>query len=254
MSIRVWGQGAEHAVLLHCSLAHAGAWDGLARALSDRLTLTAPDLVGHGKAPDYDPAQDFHSQTKADALAHFPDAPCHLVGHSFGATVALRIAIEHPARVRTLTLIEPVLFAAVGDSAARRANDETLAGLDPAFAADDLEAAARVFMAAWGDGAAFDALPEAQRRYIVPRMPLIAAGHKVLHQDAANLLPRLAQVACPVLLIEGGASAPVIGEIQARLERDLPDARRVIVDGAGHMVPITHAADTAQAMRGFVGG
>ena len=37
-----------------------------------------------------------------------------LFGHSFGGTVALRIALERPDLVRSLTLVEPVIFAAAG--------------------------------------------------------------------------------------------------------------------------------------------
>ena len=80
-------------------MAHSGAWDGVAHALSDRLHLVAPDLVGHGRGPAWDRAQDFHDQTTEAACGHLPKAPCHLIGHSFGATVALRLALEHPDRV-----------------------------------------------------------------------------------------------------------------------------------------------------------
>lgn len=39
-------------------------------------------------------------------------APVDVIGHSFGATVALRLALERPELVRSLVLVEPVLFAA----------------------------------------------------------------------------------------------------------------------------------------------
>jgi lipase len=59
---------------------------------------------------------------------------------------------------------------------------------------------------------------------------------------------RLESLGVPVLLIEGGASPPVIGAIHAELARRLPMATRLSVAGAGHMVPITHPEPVAAAI------
>ena len=240
---RHWGQGGERAVLLHCSLAHSGAWNGVARALSDRFDLTAPDLVGHGRGPAHDPSQDLHDQATEAARAHLPaapTAPCHLVGHSFGATIALRLALDHPDRVKTLTLIEPVLFAAARGEPGWQAHEAALAPLGPLSDAQDWAAAARLFLGVWGGPVPYDALPPAQQSYMRDRIWVVPASTPALHDDSARILPRLGQIACPVVLIEGAQSPPVIAEIQAALARAIPQARRVIVKGAGHMAPITH--------------
>ncbi|MDA8740988.1 alpha/beta hydrolase, partial [Rhodobacteraceae bacterium] len=55
----------------------------------------------------------------------------------------------------------------------------------------------------------------------------------------------------PVLLIEGAASHPSAGAVNTALQNRLPQTQRAVIDGAGHMVPITHAAETAQAIDGF---
>lgn len=251
---RHWGQGTEPALLLHCSLAHSGAWDGVARALSDRMTLTAPDLVGHGKGPDRDDSRDYHDQCTEVALAHLPGAPCHLVGHSFGATVALRLALDHPGRVASLTLVEPVLFAAAKGHPGWQQQMEAFPGLDAAFAADDRATATRTFLSVWGDGPPFDSLPTGQRAYLQDRIWVVAASSAALHEDTARLLPRLGTLTCPVLLIEGDQSPPVIAEIQASLGAAIPGHRRVVIDGAGHMVPITHPGPVASAIRDFLDG
>ena len=51
---------------LHCSLAHAGAWAGLAEALHG-VTVTAIDQIGHGRAADWDESSDLHAQATAAA-------------------------------------------------------------------------------------------------------------------------------------------------------------------------------------------
>ena len=113
---RHWDRGGKRPLLaLHCSLAHAGAYSGLAQALHG-VTLTAMDFIGHGKARDWDGVEDYHSAATAEAVALAESLsagkPLDLIGHSFGGTVALRIAATRPDLVRSLTLIEPVFFAA----------------------------------------------------------------------------------------------------------------------------------------------
>jgi lipase len=251
---RSWSLGGTRPVLaLHCSLAHAGAWSGLALHLSG-VTLTATDQPGHGRAAPWQPGTDLHglATRQSIAMAEHLGAPLDLIGHSFGGTVALRLMLERPDLVRSLTLIEPVIFAA-----ARAAGD-------PAFApflaghrafADLIRAGRRVeaaagFHAAWGAGQALADLPERARRYMVDRIHLIEAQNPVLVDDAAGLLRAygLESIGVPVLLVEGAASPPVIAAIQGELARRLPQVTRLSVPGAGHMVPITHPEPVAAAV------
>ena len=60
---------------------------------------------------------------------------------------------------------------------------------------------------------------------------------------------RLEAVGVPVLLIEGADSPPIIEAVQSELARRLAQSSRLRVAGAGHMVPITHAAEVAAAVQ-----
>ena len=181
------GTGAP-ALLLHCSLAHSGAWTEVARRLSGALDMTAMDLPGHGRSPPWDPSLPFHDQATAMARSVLPEG-AHLIGHSFGATVALRLALEG-APVAGLMLIEPVLFAAARE-AGDPAYDVHLRAFGPieaAFREGDRERAARLFSDAWGSGQPWDALPEALRAYQTERIELIFAGTPALEGDSAGML------------------------------------------------------------------
>ena len=89
---RSFGDGPRQVLALHCTMAHSGAWRGLSAALSDVATLTATDMLCHGRSPDWDRAGDFQDRIARAAGAHLT-APMDVIGHSFGAATALRLAV-----------------------------------------------------------------------------------------------------------------------------------------------------------------
>jgi pimeloyl-ACP methyl ester carboxylesterase len=181
--------------------------------------------------------------------------PVDLVGHSFGATVALRLALEHPGLVRSLTLIESVFFSAAKD--ANRPEFDTHMGAHLGFYdlldKQDKIGAARAFSDIWGGQVPFDDLPQAQRIYMAERIEMIRAGGESLLGEGVDYIPlaRVAQLTVPVLLIQGSKTDPIVAAVHASLDDVLPNSDRRIIEGGGHMVPISHPAEVANEMRIF---
>lgn len=250
-----YGNGPRNALAIHCSLAHSGSWGAMAQHLSDRLSLRAFDVPGHGRSAPWDGRGEIQEVT-ARIAADLCEGPTDLIGHSFGATVALRLAVMRPDLVRSLVLIEPVFFAAgFADAPEARAEFERdMADYAAAMAQGDRMTAARAFTDLWGNGARWEAIPEVLRNSMAAQMPLIEATEPVLHDDAAGLLDEgvLQAVKVPVLLIEGSESPGIIGHVNAALAARLPDARRAVIAGAGHMAPITHPAQVASEVLRFL--
>ncbi|RYH03809.1 alpha/beta fold hydrolase [Salipiger sp. IMCC34102] len=232
---------APDTLMLHCSLARHEALLPLARAAE--LEALLPDLLGHGRSPDWDGQDDYHSANIA-ALLPLIDRPMHVLGHSFGGTLALRLAVEHPERVSRLTLIEPVFFAAARGTPAFEDHLSLFAPIYDATEAGDLMQAAQLFHAAYGAGRWSDLKPRAQGEFAA-RMPLVTASAPAIQEDVHDLLPRLDRITVPVTLIRGAKSQPVVVEIHARLQRVIPQAVDHAITGAGHMVPLTHVRETA---------
>ncbi len=256
--IRRRGEG-DPALLVHCSLAHSGAWSGVMNALKDRLSMTAIDLPGHGLT-DFDPAMDMQDQSSQTAieLLERMDGPSHLIGHSFGATVALRVAIERPDLVASLSLYEPVyisLLAEFDKDALQEEDNDSREFIDHALNGD-WEKSADAFLRRWGVMGGLSMMPEAQREYAIRTMPMILENTKSVidPNGGGKTLKDMAKVSTPCLLMEGAHSPKTISRVNDALEQTLPNVKRKVFENAGHMGPITHPLEVAQAIREFLSG
>ncbi len=253
---QVMGQGPRAALAIHCSLAHSGAWAGVARALGSHMTVTAFDLPGHGSSGAWKNKGEIQAVSTAMA-ADLLDGPADIIGHSFGATVALRLAATHPHLVRSLSLYEPVFFAvALTDQPQLRAGHEAeMAEYRAGLATGDMRSAARGFLRVWGDGGGWDALPGPARTRIAAQMPLIDAAASALYEDAGGMLASgaLERITIPTLLMQGARSPAIIGAINEGLAARLPDCRCATISGADHMGPISRPQAVAKQIANFLG-
>ncbi|WGH79243.1 alpha/beta fold hydrolase [Jannaschia ovalis] len=229
---------------LHCMLAAGAAWRGVQAALPE-ARLVCPDLPGHGRAPDWDGGH-FMDQALELALAAAPPGALDILGHSYGGCLALRILVERPERVRSLVLVEPVMFAAAPPDL-RQAQRAANAPYAAAMAAGDCDGAARAFTGMWGGGPDWDAMPERQRGYIRDRIDLIAASGPGIVEDAHDLLARLPAGPPPVTLVTRTDPPAIVAGIAEGLATRLPGARTARL-GRGHMIPM----EAPEALAGLI--
>ncbi|HEY0214415.1 MAG TPA: alpha/beta hydrolase [Paenirhodobacter sp.] len=239
------GAGDRPALAIHCMLGSSEIWTPVLTPLADRITATTFDLPGHGQSGVWvnDGTAGGYQTLSTRIAAGFIDRPVDLIGHSFGALIALRIAVGAPQAVRSLTLIEPVLFAAVAGSPAwldwRTRQDR----LEALLATGRHGEAARDFMADWGTGLPWDALPERQRNRFTAQMPMIDSVTQSNFTDPGQIWrpDGIEAIDVPVLLIHGANSPPICAEICTAIADRVADVGVASVPGAGHMLPLTHA-------------
>ena len=247
MHLRTWpGQDERPALALHCMMGNGSYWRPIAAEVADLVAITAPDMPGHGPSPEWQgEPPDFHTAVTRQVAALIT-RPVDLIGHSIGATIALRIAVAAPEAVRSLTLVEPVLFAAAPDAA----NTAEMEEIRDAVLAGDPTEAARRFLNTWG-GLEWEQQTPTARQRLARQMSMVVAGNDALMHDSANILRDggLEAIDAPVLLVMGEDSPPVIPAIADALAARLQDVGRAVVPGAGHMLPITHPAQMADLLR-----
>jgi pimeloyl-ACP methyl ester carboxylesterase len=103
----------EPVVMIHSAPGTERQWRALSEALKDAYRLLAVNLHGIGETQPWSGP----GQMGIDDDAHLVRAvvmaggtPSHLVGHSYGGAVAIRVALASPARIRSLTLIGPMVY------------------------------------------------------------------------------------------------------------------------------------------------
>jgi pimeloyl-ACP methyl ester carboxylesterase len=235
-------------IALHCSGSSGRQWNKLAQKLGDRFSLIAPDLIGSGATPPWSGAHRFHLADEAARIIGIVDAldvPVHLVGHSYGGGVALRIARERPTRVASLSLYEPSAFHVLRsmgpDGRSALMEIRSVAG-DVAHnvIAGDYRAAAHRFVDYWnGEGTWSGAKPESQielARYV----PKATLEFGALIEEPTSLVA-YRRFACPVLLMRGARGPVPTALIAQKLFSIIRGAVIEEIPDAGHMGPFSHA-------------
>jgi pimeloyl-ACP methyl ester carboxylesterase len=239
----------ETVLLLHSSAGSSAQWRPLTELLQSRWRVLAPDLHGYGES-DRRPGPASpglaDGAALADAVLAGSAEPIHLVGHSYGGAVALRFAAERPERLRSLTLIEPVAFHLLCGAPEGTAEHGLFREV-AALAADVTQSAAEGdgrrgmarFIDYWnGAGTWMRMRPDAQSA-MARQAPRVALDFRAAMTDPTRLRA-LRGIAVPTLILRGSTSPRPTRRITALVAQVLPNARLQTIEGAGHMLPLTH--------------
>jgi pimeloyl-ACP methyl ester carboxylesterase len=152
--------------------------------------------------------------------------------------------MHRPSSVRSVAVYEPVAFGVLRSAG----EDEALASVLPGDEAapwpdgpEALEAWLERFIDYWNGPGGWRALAEPVRETFRRAGPKIVGEVRSLGEDRT---PHLAYTTLPMpVLLLGGASTLAADRVLSILERSIPRATRVRIEGAGHMGPLTHARE-----------
>ena len=216
-------------VFVHGSIVGAERTWRKQHELAGQWTLCLPNRPGFGASPELERG-DFDRE--APLIADLLGPGAHLVGHSYGAVIALLAAGLRPQAVRSLTVSEPgLLRLAAGEPVADAmiARGERLYGMADTIGPDQ-------FLRAFRAGVhSAHATPEE-----LPSWLDRGARHAARERppwDAIIPFDVLARAEFPKLVISGGHS-PVFETVCDAVAQAIA-AKRVVIPGRGHTIPAT---------------
>ena len=242
-------------IALHCSGGGAAQWRQLGVALDSRYNLIAPEHYGCESVGPWDGA---HAFTLADEAAvtieiiDGADSKVHLVGHSYGGGVALHAAVERPDRIASLTLYEPTAFHVLKAIGARGAHAlaeiQAIAGkVAEGVITGDYSGAASSFVDYWGGRGAWAALRPSVQAALTRWILKAPLDFRALISEPTPI-GAYADLHVPTLIMRGQHAPAPTRLIAETLPTLMPAARLMVIDGAGHMGPLTHAAEVNAAI------
>ena len=231
------------------SYSSQAAWKGVQKALQGSYRLISTSLPGYGATPEVrgDDVRDTDLMTSfvAQVVRHIGE-PVHLVGHSWGGLVAFAATLG--GKIAPLSLItfeaNPV-FSRPSEGAfpwlkgVLDANER----FDAAHAAGDPDAAG-IIIDYWSEPGFFRSMPEQVRGYCRS-----TASTNILDwRCAAGFTPVITEYAAiemPCTVVRGAFANEAITDISDAISDVLPQGSLRVVDGAGHFLISTHAAECA---------
>jgi pimeloyl-ACP methyl ester carboxylesterase len=195
-----------------------------------------------------------HAADAAALLEHLGVRHAHIAGHSTGASIGAQLALDHPEKVHTLTLLEPTLVSLP-------LGGEFLQAAGPVFEAygsGDHAGAFAMFVAAasgleWETcralldeqipGVVTQSIKDADTFFGV-ELPAVAEWTFGPEQAAA--------IRRPVLSVIGADTQPLWVEIAEFLRSSLPHVEELTVEGAGHLLHIQRPEPVARGIAEFL--
>ncbi|HUE95527.1 MAG TPA: alpha/beta hydrolase, partial [Longimicrobiaceae bacterium] len=229
-----FGTGERVLVLLHGLSGSSRWWARNIPALSRKYRLIVPDLIGFGRSRGKAMLPTIHEA--ALLISAWIDTldveRITLVGHSMGGQLAVHVAARDPERIERLVLVD----------AAGMPRDFSLVTVTR-FAAE----VAPIWR--WGDPRF---LPIIARDALTagPRVLLRAIWH-ILRDDVRPLLPG---ISAPTLIIWGERDTLVPLKEAWAFREGIPDAKLVVLRGAGHNPMVDRPADFNRLLERFLDG
>ena len=233
-------------VLLHDGLMHSVTWDGVWKQLCAKFHVVRYDRRGYGRSDvpteRFSPSDDLLAVLNRLSLSK----PI-LVGSSSGGALAVDFALDHPDRVQALFLIGPVVHGMLDSAHFLRRGNENNAPLEKG----DLKGTAELwskdrYQIAPGHDAARKQLYDAFVEY--PKNLRYPGGLEI----RLSAVGRLNSIHVPTMIFSGEFDIPDVQAYCGAIAYGIPESRRGIIPGAGHLAQVDSPDEVLKRLIPFV--
>jgi len=237
-------------VLLHRVGGNHTVWNEVIPGLAKQFLVLAPDLRGHGRTPAPTGSYFTYAEMTGDLVRLLDDhgvSAAHLVGLSGGALLALRATLDHPGRVKSLTMVSGAAYTDSHTRAVAERWSETYAKEGPDRFA--LRLLKDLYYPDWIE-ANLD-FADAVREQVKHQdfTPAVRWAKAMGAFDERN---RIANVARPTLIVQAMDDAVVDASHGRILRQSIPGAKIRILAETGHIVPVERPQELLEAVTSFV--
>lgn len=239
-------------VLVHAGITDCRMWNDQFPVFAKKYQTVRYDRRGFGKTPmvagDFSLHNDLYEVLKALGIAQ-----AVLVGCSQGGKTVTNFTLEHPEMTKALILVGSALGGFVFNGEPASQEEE----LEKAEQAGDLDRVNELEIQIWVDG------PERTPDQVNPKVRKLALDMNRIAlenpQDLGNEIPlepaavhRLGEIKVPTLVIYGDIDAPYIPAASEFLAKNIPSAKKVIMNGVAHLPNMEKSEEFNQHVLSFL--
>ena len=254
-----WEQSSkegEPMVLVHGSWGDHYGWEFLVPKLSDSFRIITYDRRGHSQSPptpNLDLIEDDVSDLEA-LIESLKLGKTHVVGNSFGAVIALKLAAKRPDLFKSLIIHEPPLFGVADDPFAVPSLSATLDMIKKVVGKlkqEKMEDGVKIFIEALAGPDAWDLMPEPVQQGLIYNAPTFLEENLEKEWYRLNF-DKLATFSAPALLTKGSESPEFLIYIADELAKKWPHIAFNTIEGTDHIPHSTHPDIYAELIKGFI--
>lgn len=211
---------------------------------------------------EFNDSADYSVNIHTDDLVEFLKAlntgPVHLVGHSYGAYIALMTTLRQPDLVKSLMLGEPPVMPLLmnvpgGDSIMNHFLTNSLFPAAEAFKTGNNEKAVSIFVGGvLGDTSAFSSIPPEGREIMLTNTLELRGATMPQNQFPPVTCDELKKIKTPVMLMLGEKSPALFSGIINELEKCLLNNKKFILPNASHGLEFDNPAEFNKSVLEFI--
>lgn len=243
------GEGSP-LILIHGGLLDGRMWDGQFDVFSEHFRVIRYDASGHGRSAT--PPDAYFDHEDLDHLMEALEIDrAVIVGLSLGGRIAIDFALEHPDKVVAAVAVGSGLSGFRFDSEEVLENRKEVIDL---WGRGEWDLVAELFLQSWTDGPyrSPEEVDPAVREKVRMMIRQTIEGSSEGRTMDPPAVDRLTELDLPMLVVVGELDMPDIHEIADLLVEADPNAEKIVIGGAAHMVNMENPDEFNRVVLGFL--